>query len=133
MRKAVALVVLAAFVVLALAVPAFAAPVSSAVPPAQKVCLTGKVVYSYVSGQHYELVVVENAGYPNSADRRVSCKTYVLVSKESLGRYLGRQVTVCGKLYEGPNIYGKPIVLVEKILLPVALPVPAAKSSAYGK
>ena len=100
MRKAVALLVLFAFSVLTLAVPAFAAP--------EKIPMTyyGKVVYSKIEIPHYELV--------NPKTNSV----YVLTGPFNFKIYEGKLVWVEGYELKVLNIYMRgPILRVTNIRL----------------
>ncbi|MCL6559147.1 MAG: hypothetical protein K6U74_10195 [Firmicutes bacterium] len=136
MRKAVAMVVLAAFAVLVLAVPAFAGTTGFLPPePSDKsypnmVTLVGKVVYSNIEKPHYELVVSNptfKSFLPGSGVDRV----YVLTGPFDFKAYEGKTVRVTGQVVNEPNIYQRgPVLKVAKIeplsnTAPVPDPQPA--------
>ncbi|NHM28130.1 hypothetical protein G7K71_14305 [Desulfofundulus sp. TPOSR] len=137
MRKVVALLVLAAFAVVALAVPAFAGSIGQ-VPPSGEGTVTavGKVVYSTVEKPHYELVVPGPMYMPPLPGSGVKPpvqydRTYILTGPFDFKAYEGKLVRVTGQVFRGPNFYMRgPVLKVTKIELlkyPVPVPKPAPK------
>jgi len=116
MRKIIAIIVLATFVVLALTTPVFAAPSLGAVERPQPVKLVGRIVYSNVEGPHYELLVFKPPYSPGAKPLPV-VRSCVLLGRYDFGCYVGRMVEVEGFLSVGPSIYMKPVLYVYSIKL----------------
>ncbi len=132
MRKAVVLLVLAAFAVVALAVPAFAGSIDRVSPPRERtVTVVGKVVHSTISRPHYELVVVAAQVPPLlgpvARPPAQPAQRYVLTGPFNFKAYEGKLVQATGQVVDGPNIYMRgPILRVIRIIEPL----PVAKDPA---
>lgn len=117
MRKAVALLLLTAFVVASLAAPALAAQggQNQVAPPLYQpkpVTVVGWVRFSQTGGPHYELWEDMPLYAPplpglNTRPKIIPPRVYILTGPFKFDAYKGKKVVVTGYEYSGPYPYQK--------------------------
>lgn len=100
MRRAVTVVMLAAFLVVALVMPAVAATKPL---PGRIVKVTGVVKWGNIGKPHFELKTANNQSY------------VLMPNDKNIGKYAGKTVIVKGYEHRGPSIWMKPVIKVVSV------------------